>query len=212
MFDLIIDTEILGGPTESPLVRAKALANAELRQRATAEEQAWLTTNPVLWLRALTWFAEETRLHIGTRRTAVKMLTDEQLRRAEAERLVLSQHFLKRCEQRIAEVSMLIGPDQLGAQAGDVLTMLLRIAALLRADRIEEAEQALNSTIGLVAKHAKLGPAPDNSAAAPMKLVVYGLRPKTRINCRACGRAKLDPHESDPRCAVCGQRHLFERS
>lgn len=214
MFDLIIDTEVRGGPTESPLVKAKNLANAELRQQATAEEQAWLSANPALWLRALTWFSVEVKLHIGNQRVSIKTMTERpelvEKRRNAQERLLASQHFLKLCEERLAEVAVLAGPDQMGTLTGDVLAMALRAAALLRSGWPADAEGVLNALIVKLGRYAELGPPPDNATAAPIKVIVHGLKASTRLNCRACGRGKVNPHDPGPRCSMCQQRHLIE--
>lgn len=231
--DLIIDTDIGGEPPGTPLEYARRLTDAELRAGAAVDEIAWLHAHPLLWLRALTRTVADVELHIGKDRLRLKALRAQEMAAGaergnaqpppSAEYLALAaevherhgrrQHFLQKAARRLDDVQSLCGADVETPLIGEVVGALAGIAEMAArgAPYTDIHRRALFWAARLERAHGGTQEVPDNSAAMPIRVTVYGLKPTTRLNCRVCYRGKLDPHAPAPhRCPRCRQQHEFD--
>lgn len=231
--DYVVATEVHGQPPESPLVRARALAGAELRQQAGVTDVAWLHAHPLLWLRALQQMATDTRAHIDRDQAALAAAQAadradrtsagrphaepaEAVRRLESEvraKESARRHFLIKVKQRQAEVRALFAERADAPTVGEVVQALVAIADLARRGETDNvADKALHWAGRLEQAYGDAAVVvPDNSAADPVQVIIAGVTAKTKLNCRVCGKGKISPAAPAPhRCPRCHQQHEFE--
>lgn len=114
---------------ESPLVYARALTVAELRDEVTGKERRWLNHHPLLWMRALVCLQRETESHIAESRARLRATSPPP---GEDDRIARKLTFLRKVKRRKAEVVVLCGPEGATPIVGDILHTLAKIDDLLR--------------------------------------------------------------------------------
>jgi len=125
---------------ESLLIRARFLAEAELKYKATIEEQRWLHEHPLLWLRVLIQLQTTVESHIAKDRLTLSSMKpargeqasqrylDEKI--ASDERIARRIHFINLVKRRKNEVIVLCGPNPVPL-LGDVIAVMTKIMMLI---------------------------------------------------------------------------------
>jgi len=141
---------------ESPMIYARALADAELRNQVTAEERRWLTDHPLLWLRVLTQIRSEVENHIGQDRLRLSKMRPTSGMPSERyltekarvdERNANRMHFMTLVRRRKSEVIALCGVDPATPLIGNVVHAMVKIVERLDEDKPDSAREIAQACI-----------------------------------------------------------------
>lgn len=141
----------------SPYKMARRYVDAELADRATAQQIAWLYEHPMLWLRALQAVVREVESHLAKSRASLARIKPPPGTAENAEymaaknevdtRSVSRIHVLNLAKGRVEEVKALLGPESAAMghlSMGDLIAIMTDIAGLAdEGDLANAADKAM---------------------------------------------------------------------